>query len=205
MSARNSAPLAAVLLICAGLALPNDCFALREHVRDGWMLGFSVGTGPGEFTDTEEGASPSESGGLFAMRVGRMIQPKLMIGAELAGWVRSETESDAFETLETTLTLSDLAVAATFFPADPASSLGGLYLRAGIGAAEVKTELKGGAATVSLSESGLGVLLGGGYEFRLTERFVLGAGASFNKLSIGGDVVDSAKFSGVALDLNWYL
>ena len=98
-----------------------------------------------------------------------------------------------------------MAVAGTFFPADPASSLGGLYLRAGFGAAKVKTELKGSLIPISLSEDGQGLLLGGGYEFRLTDRFVLGVGASSNKLSIGGDVFDSARFDGLALDLNWHL
>mgnify|MGYP004408375865 CR=1 FL=1 len=48
-------------------------------------------------TDSEtKEASSSEKGGLCAFRVGRMIQPKFMVGAKLAWWMRSE-EDDSVE------------------------------------------------------------------------------------------------------------
>ena len=58
---------------------------------------------------------------------------------------------------------------------------------------------------MTLSEDGWGLLLGGGYELRLTSKFALGAGVSFSRLSIGGDLFDSARYMGYGLAFHCYL
>ena len=193
-----------IAFLCLAVIRPSDLFALQEHARGGWLLGVSLGSGPGKYEDSMADVSSSEPGGLITFRVGRMIQPSLLLEAELTGWAREEEASEAYE--EGTL-LSNLALAGTFYPLDPLSLLGGVYVRAGIGSGAITNILTSKVNSIALSttETGLGFLLGAGFELRVTKKFALGVGVSFDKLSIGGEVYESAQFIGYALDFNWYL
>ena len=189
----------------SAIGQPSDLFALHEHARNGWMLGVSLGSGPGKYEDSETGiASSSEPGGLFTFRVGRMIQPSLLLDAELTFWAREETTGA--ESYEEGLILTNLALAGTFYPLDRLSPLlGGMYVRAGIGSGRI-TKISSDVNNISLRyhETGLGLLLGAGYELRVTKKLALGVGVSVDKFSIGGDVYESAQLIGYALDLNRY-
>ena len=189
----------------SAIGQPSDLFALHEHARDGWMLGVSLGSGPGKYEDSETGiASSSEPGVLFTFRVGRMIQPSLLLDAELTFWAREETTGA--ESYEEGLILTNLALAGTFYPLDRLSPLGGMYVRAGIGSGRITNIITSNVNNIALryDETGLGLLLGAGYELRVTKKLALGVGVSFDKFSIGGDVYESAQFIGYALDLNRY-
>ena len=129
-----------------------------------------------------------------------------MLNAELTAWGRSE--KNLLEE-ELNVTFKNLALAGTFYPLDRESLLGGVYVRAGIGSGGITTELKLSDASLKYDETGFGLLLGTGYELRVTKKFAFGAGVSVDKLSIvsfadSGDVYESAQFIGYALDLNWY-
>ena len=137
----------------SAIGQPSDLFALKEHARNGWMLGVSLGSGRVNYEDS-----------------------------------------------------TNLALAGTFYPLDRLSPLGGMYVRAGIGSGRITNIITSNVNNIALryDETGLGLLLGAGYELRVTKKLALGVGVSFDKFSIGGDVYESAQFTGYALDLNWY-
>ena len=96
-----------ITLLCASAIHPSAAFALEDHTRDGWMVGFSLGAGPGKFKDAPSGTeSTSETGGVFALRVGRMVHPSLLVNAELAGWNRTTKASRFGQSIESSFTFS---------------------------------------------------------------------------------------------------
>ena len=131
-----------VTLLCASMMDPSAAFALEDHTRDGWMVGFSLGAGPGIFKDARSGTeSTSETGGVFSMRVGRMVHPLLLVNAEITGWNRTTKTSGFSQSVESSFTFLNLALAGTYYPADPSTPLGGLYLRGGIATSTVENEV----------------------------------------------------------------
>ena len=174
----------------------------KEHSRAGWMLGFSGGGGPGNFTDGVIGnKSSSEGGAIGNFRVGRMIHPKFLIHVESQVYIREETDP----TGKATFSFANVAIAGTLYPGDPTQPSGGFYLRGGIGPAEAAFDVTVGRSKTRFKESGFGILVGLGYEFRLTRRFALGVGAGYNKLFINETILDSVQFGQFVLDFNWYL
>jgi len=142
----------------------------KEHSRAGWMLGLSLGGGPGNFTDGVIGnKSSSKGGGIGNFRVGRMIHPKFLIHLEFQGYSRKE----AYPTGNAIFIFGNVAIAGTLYPGDPTQPSGGFYLRGGIGIAEAALDVT--STKTSSKGSGFGILVGLGYEFRLTRRFALGS------------------------------
>ncbi len=111
--------------------------------------------------------------------------------------------------------LQNWLLAATWYPGDETSPWGGFYLKAGAGYA------LGGTAVVLLEEdpdtgeieqeygerfdeSGLGLVLGLGYELRVTSTFAAGLAVTANSQDIGEDFIDEASFGSAALVANWY-
>ena len=147
-------PLIATIL-CTTVVDPSPVSALKEHTRDGWMVGFSLGAGPGKFKDARSGVeSTSETGGIFGLRVGRMIHPLILLNAELDGWNRTTKASGLGQSVESAFTFFNLALAGTYYPADPTTPLGGLYLRGGIAASSVENEVTTNGIAVTVSEDG---------------------------------------------------
>ena len=200
LSPRNPLALLTVALSAVLVADTPATATLTENTREGWMVGLTIGAGPGEAEEARTGIrSPSESGTVFSVRAGRMVSAAVLLNLELEWWGRTQLSRDS------ELTFRNVALAGTYYPYDPDTPLGGLFGRAGLGAATVVQEDTVGGTPVSVDEDGWGLLLGAGYELRLTERLALGAGLSFNYLSIGGDAIASAQFVAMAFDLNWYL
>ena len=193
---------------------PSDLLALNEHAPDGWVLGLSMGAGPGGY-ESGEGDKWSESGGVFALRFARKVHSSVALGIEINGYALTEEYEDDWARL---VQFDNFALAGTFSPQ------GGWYVRAGIGKAQsVDETTRPKVVDIILtkvettdcrdlceSESGWGLLLGGGYELRITKKLALGLGLSFNKLlSFKSDFhlapyFDSVQFTGVGLDINWY-
>lgn len=200
--------------LCLMIVNPSDLLALNEHVRDGWVLGLSMGAGPGGYK-SGEGDKWSESGGVFALRLARKVHSSVSLGVEINGYSLTEEYEDDWTRL---IEFDNIALAGTFYPQ------GGWYVRAGIGKAQsvdettrpkvidiilTKVEMAE-CRDLCESESGWGLLLGGGYELRTTKKLALGLGLSFNKLfSFKSDFYSepyfgSVLFAGVGLDINWY-
>jgi len=198
-----------LLAAVALLAMAGDAAALHPHLRDGWVLGLSYGGATGKATfgsgvtavesETEDGVSPQ-------IRLGHMLGKHLSLGFSYAGWL--------YETGNTPtkyrFSMQDIMAAATWYPGNPERGTGGIYVRGSVGlawASVTEVELVDGEEQGHghrLQETGLGLELNLGYEFRIVRNVAVGLGAGINHLDIGGDLYESATFYPVTLNLGWY-
>jgi hypothetical protein len=181
-------------LLLSALVLTAGVAGAGQHPQDhdGWSIGFGVGGGSaGVSFDNSEGSSDRTGGGMGSFRVGYPLNPKVTIGLETNGWSKTET----VEGVDATVTFTATTVGAAFFPSE------GLVLRAGVGLGQNKFQLAEGGLSLSKTESGLGILYGAGYEFRLARTFALGP-----QLTGGFSTFDggSANWIGGTLEFNWY-
>jgi len=192
---RRSLPVIFAVLLALALILPSKSNATEPHDRPGWLIGFSVGGGPGT-----AGGNTDEGAGL-AFRAGRMIGTHFMLHMELPSWVRRNKRNETFNSLS----IVQMAIAGTFYPGKPDDASGGIYIRGGFGFGSLQVHMRSSfGSTFTGGESGSGILLGGGYEFRLKRRFALGTGIQFNKLYLD-NITSSLQFTTIHIDLNWYL
>ncbi len=183
--------------VVVSMALPMSAMARKPHLRNGWMAGGGVGLGPASFTQADGIDSSTETGGVLHLRLGRAVNRNVTISIEMESWVRTETNDFGDKV---TFTFLNFATAATYYP----SETSGLYFRGGVGVSTADVDVTLGNTTVSQGEGGLGLLISGGYEFRLTRTFALGVGAGYDFLFIDGEVFDSAQFGFVVVEANWY-
>ena len=190
--------------VVVSMALPMTAMAGKPHLRNRWVAGASVGSGPVSFTQADGFDSSTETGGVFHLRLGRAVNRNVTISIEIESWVRTETNEFGDKV---SFSFANLAAAATYYPSETSV----LYFRGGLGVANADVDVALGNARVplgnapvSLSEDGLGLLISGGYEFRLTRTFALGVGAGYDFLFIDGEVFDSAQFGFVVVEANWY-
>ncbi len=154
----------------------------QTPTRSGFFVGF--GGGPGSFGG-EDFEERSNSGTGF-LRLGAALNDKILLGGEIEVWVKEE--------FGITVTNAGLNAVAYFYP-DP---MGGFYVKGGLGSAviEVDTGILGSA-----SQNGVGLTLGGGYDFGFGGSFALTpyAGVLFSKFEEGSSNVIS-----FGLSVNWY-
>lgn len=172
------------------------------HQRDRWMLGISLGAGPGTLTNSLNGQTMEEWAGVVQLRGGGMISPKLLFHLELEAWLRNQTTG--YDT-SNKVDMFQYALALTWYPFDPASGSGGWWFRVGLGLANVRVEPDGDFAQESYSEGGWSMLAAAGYELRLTRTFAMGLGLSYDGLGVNGDVFSDSRFFAITADFNWYL
>jgi hypothetical protein len=137
--------LAAVALFLAGNAQGQGRYAPRHS-----GFWFSAGLGYGSLGCQNCG---SRTGGLSGnLALGGTLSPKVLLGVSSNGWMKSENGS--------TLTVNALTAAVRFYP----SVTGGFYLMGGLGLGTVSANVTG---VGSGSETGVGALLGLGYDIRI--------------------------------------
>jgi hypothetical protein len=164
----------------------------HPHDHNGFFLGFNLGGGTADMSVPGAGNSDRQGGGVANLRIGGAIKNNLLIGAETSGWARNENN--------TTVSLSTLVFAATYYPGSE-----GFFLRGGAGFGGASTEKDlGNDETQSKHDTGFALSAAAGYEWRLTKKFALGPQVEFVYLNIGGDLVDTANFFDATLGFNWY-
>jgi hypothetical protein len=128
----------------------TSAFAQNAQIRDGFW--FSGGLGFGTLgCDGCGGRTNGLSGGLS---LGGTISPRFLLGVGSDAWTRSEQGA--------TLTVGTVDARVRFYP----STTGGFFLTGGLGVGSVTGSISGlGSST----ESGLGLLLGLGYDIRVAK------------------------------------
>jgi hypothetical protein len=135
----------------AGLALvaaPLVAHAQNAQVRDGFW--FSGGLGYGSLGCQDCG---SRTGGLSGgISAGGTISQRFLLGVGSDAWTKSDQGA--------TLTVGTLDARVRFYP----SATGGFFVTGGLGIGTMKGSVSGfGSAT----ESGIGTLVGIGYDYRI--------------------------------------
>lgn len=120
----------------------------RPQTRDGFWFNGGLGFGSAGC----DGCSGRESALTIALGAGGTLSPKVLLGASIDGWSKSEGGA--------TITIATLLARLRFYP----SATGGFFLTAGLGLGSVRAELTGFGSD---TETGTGALLGLGYDLRV--------------------------------------
>jgi hypothetical protein len=155
--------ISAALLVIGSTAVQ----AQRPQTRQGFWIGFGLGWGSLGVScgtpDCRTGRTGAASGYL---KLGGTLSPHFLLGGETNGWTKEEER--------TTVTAANASLAAYYYP-QPA---GGLFLKGGAGIATFKEE--GGDAA-----SGVGLVVGLGYDFRVGPNVSITPVANFNWGRVG--------------------
>lgn len=157
--------------------------------RHGFMIGFGVGGGSAGIKDGDQ----REGSVTGNFRIGYALRPDLVLHYEGAAWTKTFDETAG----DVTWTFSTSAAALTYYPPET-----GLFLRGGIGLGTANVELKANGVKISDSETGFGLLVAAGWEFRLTQKFALAPQVEFAYQKL--DTLDSSNFFDGGLGFNWY-
>ena len=98
------------------------------HHRNGFFIGFGVGTGSAGWEDTDERAG----GGVGNFRIGYAPAPNVTVGLENSSWMKRESAG----TIEVNLLYSVTTFGVTYFPGQ-----NGLFLKGGVGFASASVML----------------------------------------------------------------
>ena len=156
----------------------------------GFFIGFNLGAGVAAVRSTVTGETVQESGGAINIRLGGAVLNNVLLGAELAGWVRESSGRP--------VGIGNALFALTYYPAR------GLYFRAGMGFGSHFSENVPDGSAEAKDEGGVAWGLASGYEWRLTRHFALSPQVEFNWLNIHGEVIDKASYAAASLGFNWY-
>lgn len=132
----------------AGAAPADETSEPEKHARKGFWFNAGLGYGSLGCQDCD-GREGSLSGGLA---LGGALSQKVMLGVGTNGWTKSEFGA--------TLTVGTLVALIRFYP----SATGGFFLLAGLGAGTIRAEVSDFG---SETETGVGALLGLGYDIRV--------------------------------------
>lgn len=159
-TARTILAVAVTFTLAAPSALAQDR-GPREH-RGFWIgFGFGGGWNVSEGLDGE-----SLAGGAAFLRMGGTLSQQILIGGEVIGWGREIDGAD--------LGRGNATFTVMYYP----SINGGLYVKGGVGFAELTnvSEIRVAGiqvTTVTTSKGGFGTTLGVGYDIRLARNFYL--------------------------------
>ena len=149
---RTILALAAITVSFVGNALGQYQQSRPQNHSGFW---FSAGLGYGSLGCQN---CTGRTGGLSGnLALGGSLSQRLLLGVASNGWVKSENG--------TTLSVNSITAAVRFYPAVRS----GFFLMGGLGVGFVSAGFSGGSA----SESGVGALLGLGYDIRLAHSISL--------------------------------
>lgn len=137
-----------------GVALAVACLVptllaaqARPQTREGFWFGAGLGIGSAGC----DGCDGRETALTGTLSIGGTLSPTVLLGAGTSGWTKTVDDE--------TLTVGTLTALVRFYP----SATGGFFLLGGLGLGSVTAESGG----VSQTESGVGGIVGLGYDFRV--------------------------------------
>lgn len=196
----------------AGLAIGGACSsvqALEPHKRPQSVFGLALGVGSSriglDLGNSGTIESERQVGFGFGFRLGPMVRPDLALTLEGSGWSRRYNNMANQRLIPTTVTVSVVGGALTYYPARS-----GFYVRGGLGLSTGSVSLVVSGLNFDRDKYGIGLLGGVGYELRLGQSFAMGPSIDF-----GGTRMGTATHGGVTVDFdltyvnfgitaNWY-
>jgi hypothetical protein len=171
-----------MLIAAMGLSSTPALGQANPQTRQGFW--FNVGLGAGSLGC--EDCDTRTNGLSGQLSLGGTISPRFLLGVASNGWTKSEDGA--------TLTMGSLTAAFRFYP----STTGGFYLTGGLGVATLDLGISGFG---SASETGIGAMLGLGYDIRLGQNVSLtpfwnGIGGAFDGVN--------ANFGQIGVGFTWH-
>jgi len=198
MRIARAACLCTVLVIGAGRAAQAQLVADKapQASRQGFWIGFGFGGGTAGVT-CEGCSSDRFSGATGRLAIGGTVSPNLTIGGESHVWVNTQDQG-------VDESVGNVSASAYYYP----SRTGNLFLQGGLGVSVYSFD--DGANTAEAS--GLGVILGIGYDIRLGRKFsltpilaystALSGSLTFNGQDTGASV--KPNFVSLSLSAVWH-
>jgi len=175
------------LLAAALVAVPQGADAQsRPQTRDGFFIGFGVGGGTFGCSVCGTEREGSLTGHL---KLGGTVSPRLLLGVESSAWTKEEGG--------VRLTHGNVSALAQFYP----SATAGFYLSGGVGLSRLAVDVSGGGGTVTVTENGLGLTAGLGYDVRLGTNFSLTPYGLFGWGDFEGGSADTFQ---LGLGVTWH-
>jgi hypothetical protein len=171
--------------------------------RDSWYIGFGIGGGDGSVSGQGSTVSfkdlnvSSPTTAFFNFEAGATLTPQLLLGGEIAAIVSAASQGG----IDTSVSIANVNLVATFFPMEK-----GLFLKGGIGRAALSLEEKDATGTATLNVSGFDVTGGVGYAFWLGRTFNLKLELDYSQQWYGSSTIDpeSSHFWTAFLGVAWY-
>jgi hypothetical protein len=160
---RKAVRLATVaVFVTATSAVAQDT---HPQVRDGFTVSFGFGGGSAGATcggcNSDREKAPSGY-----LRLGGAVRPNLIIGGEVNGWSKKETDQG----FESTVTIATVNAIAQWYP----QTTTGFFLIGGVGLGSMEVKATAtGLGSFSDRTNGLGYQVGTGYDIRLARNFSL--------------------------------
>lgn len=195
-----------ILPVLIAVAIVSDADALRHNQRSDWYFGIGYGMGRGAIDAKGIGTEDYRDGAVPGMRFGRMFGQHFSVGAYWSDWLIEF----GVDTLKVRRTLQDLSVGITWYPGNPETATGGVFLRAGAGMGWASTGVKSAAEGEKqekgerLDEWGIGIFGETGYEFWVTRDVTAGLAFTYHYYSIDADFVQTAEFFATVMQVNLY-
>lgn len=174
-------------LLCCVLSLAGagSAWAGRPQERKGVWFGLGGGYGSANATCDGCDRGGRESGGTGFLKLGGTLNQRVLLGGEFNLWTKDEDG--------VALNLYNFSATVTFYPR--ASS--GFFVKGGLGASWVETELRDGSTTTTEKlGTGLGLLVGAGYDLRIARKISITPGLNYyygqpGELKIDGETAFS--------------
>ena len=136
------------LAVIGSLAVAGVAQAQNAQVRDGFWISGGLGYGMLGCEDCGD----REGGMSGGLSLGGTVSPRFLIGIGTSGWTKSQDGA--------TLTVGLVDARVRFYP----RTTGGFFLTGGVGVGS----MRGSFGNLSATESGPGVILGLGYDWRVS-------------------------------------
>lgn len=195
--------LVAVVLAVPLLASAHDPGPAAAAGRDAWYLGFGIGTGtgsagrPGGRASFQDLSVDRPTNGFFNVRAGATLSERLLLGGEFSGISAVANEAG----IDSTVSVANLDVVATFFPTGR-----GLALRGGAGWSRFDRTLEGAGLDADQRRDGANVMAGVGYAWWLGRSFNLSLNLDLFQQWYGpsDSFVESSRCAVAYLGFDWY-
>jgi hypothetical protein len=146
--------------------LASTSFAQQAQTRDGFWIGGGLGYGSlGCEGCTDRTGAPSGY-----LKLGTALRQNILLGIETNGWTKSEFDAR--------LTMGNVSGAVYFYP----MATMGLFVKGGAGYSALNVSSDVGSGT----ESGLGMILGAGYDVRVARNLSITPVANWFRGSFDG-------------------
>lgn len=190
----------AVAAIAALVVAAPAAAQAKPQARTGFAVSFGVGGGSAG-TTCADCLSDRQGAPTGYLRLGGAVHPNLIIGGEINGW--SKTESD--QGFDVTVTIATVNAVAQWYPA-PSN---GFFVTSGVGLGSMEVKVKApNFGTLSDRTNGFGYQVGTGYDIRLSPGFSLTPFATYfatagGKVESSGDKVNGNVVH-FGLGFTWY-
>ena len=174
---RQCLPVVLMVAVLASSFARSVSAADYDHFRTGKMLlGVNVGGGVGfAVGDMKSIAETDTKWGLgYNFRLAGALRPDLFMGVELGGWTAEISTNADFTTYV-------IGPSVSYYPKE-----GGSFIRGTLGLGRVQwTVPSGGITTTAIKGGGFGVLIAGGYEWRMSSSMAIGGQLDFGYANAG--------------------